>query len=318
MMRRQQLHRLGYTLLEMAAASLGAGILLVGLSSSLMIALRATDTSQTPTSARIKANDALLELEADLEFALAFTEQSAWAVTILVPDQNGDAKLETIRYAWTGTPGDPLTRQYNGGAAAVVLENVHIFQHDLPAPSSNRLTNPGMEAGTQGFEAITGATLSSASTPVHQGSLSLRAVRNSASNESGLRQNVTAQLSKGTPYKLSAWVRKTTQDLPYDVRLQLRLSSTGSGVQTFSAGVFPISSTQFRRVKGTVTPTWSGTLLSAYWECTGVDKFQEIYVDDAELKTHFAANQSVNISLQVGADPQALVQSGVRLLNSPL
>jgi hypothetical protein len=259
-----------------------------------------------------------VELEADLEFALAFTEQSARAVTFLVPDQSGDAKLETVRYAWSGTPGDPLTRQFNGGAVAVVLENVHVFQHDLPAPSSNRLSNPGMEAGTLGWEAIAGASLSSVGSPVHQGSQCLRAVRNSADNESGLRQNVTAQLSRGTRYLQSAWVRKTTQDLPYDVRLQLRLSSTGSGVQTFSAGVFPISSTQFRRVKGTVTPTWSGTLLSAYWECTGVGNIQEIYVDDAELKIQAAANQYVNLSLQVGADSKALVQSGIRLLNSPL
>jgi hypothetical protein len=302
----------------MAAASLGASILLVGLSSSLFIALRATETTATPTSSRIKASEALLELQADLEFAQAFTEQSARAITFLVPDRNGDTRPETIRYAWSGTPGDPLTRQYNGGAAATFLEDVHIFQHDLPALAANRLTNPGMEAGTLGWEATTGSTLSSVSSPIHQGSLCLRSVRNSASNESGLRQAVTTQLAKGTTYQQSAWVRKTTQDVPYDVRLQLRLISTGSGTQTFSAGIFPISSSQFRRVKGTVTPTWSGTLLAAYWECTGVDKIQEIYVDDAVLKIHSEADQSVNVSLQVGADSSALMHSGVRLLNSPL
>lgn len=31
---------------------------------------------------------------------------------------------ETIRYAWSGTPGDPLTRQVDGGLAAVIAEDV--------------------------------------------------------------------------------------------------------------------------------------------------------------------------------------------------
>jgi hypothetical protein len=302
----------------MVAASISASILLAGLSSSLFIALRATETAATPTSSRIKANAALGELQADLEFALAFTEQSPNAIAFLVPDRDGDGQVETLRYAWSGTPGDPLTKQSNGGTVAAILEDVHLFQHDLPAARPNLLANPGMEAGTPNWEATTGATLNSVNSPVHQGGLSALTRRNTASNESGLRQIVTSQLANGTTYQMGGWVRKTTAALPYDVKLQLRLTSTGNGTRTFAAGVFPISSGPFRRVKGFVRPTWSGTLLSAYWECTGVNKIQELVVDDAELRIGSIADQSLTLSLQVGPDPKALLQSGIRLINSPL
>ncbi len=316
--RRLNARPLGYTLIEMVVASLGASILIAGLSSSLFVAMRATDTSQTPTLSRIQANAALLEMQADLEFALAFSEETATAMTFTVPDRDGDLLGETIRYAWSGKPGDPLTRQINGGTVATLVEDVHVFQHDLPSASPNLLSNPDMEAGTMNWEAISGATLNSSTTPVYQGSLSLTAARNSSSSESGLRQNVMSQLVNGTPYQLSAWLRKTDSTAPYHVRLQLRINSTGNGQQVFAADPVAINNSRFRLVKGKVTPSWSGTLQSAYWELTGIDKIQEIHVDDAEFRARFTEDQSVNLLLQVGPDSQAQMSSGVRLLNSPL
>lgn len=123
--------RAGYTLAELVVALLGASVLMVGLSSTLFIALQASDTSTTPTTATIDGNEALSELLSDMEFALSFSEQTATAITFSVPDRDGDSNPETIRYAWSGTPGDPLTRQYNGGTVATLVDNVHDFQHDL-------------------------------------------------------------------------------------------------------------------------------------------------------------------------------------------
>jgi hypothetical protein len=257
-------------------------------------------------------------MQSDLEFALAFSEQTATAMTFTVPDRDGDLLAETIRYAWSGTPGDPLTRQINEGAVATMLEDVHVFQHDLPSASPNLLSNADMEAGTLNWEAISGATLNSSTTLIHQGNLSLTATRNTSSNESGLRQSVMPVLTNGTPYQLSAWVRKSTANAPYDVRLQLRINSTGNGQQVFATDPMPINNSRFLLVKGSVTPIWSGTLQSAYWECTGIDKIQEIHVDDAKLCVRFTEDQFVNLLLQVGPDSQAQMPSGIRLLNSPL
>jgi Tfp pilus assembly protein PilW len=49
----------GYTLLELLVSMLGATVLMVGLSSSIFIALKATDTTNTPSSTIIEGNAAL-------------------------------------------------------------------------------------------------------------------------------------------------------------------------------------------------------------------------------------------------------------------
>ena len=58
------------------------------------------------------------------------------AITFDVADRNhGDPGPETITYAWAGTPGDPLTRQYNGGTIVNLQEDVQEFdlRYDLLA-----------------------------------------------------------------------------------------------------------------------------------------------------------------------------------------
>lgn len=242
MSRRAQLpNRGGYTLVELMVAMVGASVLMVGLSSTIFIALKATDTSNTPTSATIEGYSALNDLLSDLEFALSFSEQTPNAITFTVPDRDGDSNPETIRYAWSGTPGDPLTRQYNGGTVATLVEDVHVFQHDLPPPAPNLLSNPGMESGVVDWSAIPGATMQSQSSPVYAGSGTLYAYRNTNNDESGARQDVTSQLSNGTTYEISAWMRKWAAPAPFDVRLQLRVSSTGGGEQLFATDHFVIN-----------------------------------------------------------------------------
>jgi hypothetical protein len=44
-----------------------------------------------------------------------------------VADRNGDDVPETIRYAWSGAVGTPLTRQYNGGTLVYILTDVRQF-----------------------------------------------------------------------------------------------------------------------------------------------------------------------------------------------
>ena len=44
-----------------------------------------------------------------------------------VADRNGDLSDETIRWEWSGTPADPLTRKVNGGAAVNMLDDVYDF-----------------------------------------------------------------------------------------------------------------------------------------------------------------------------------------------
>jgi hypothetical protein len=59
-------------------------------------------------------------------------------IEFTVADRNGDEVDETIHYEWSNTPGDPLTRQYNGGAVVNLLEDVNLFDlsYDLQTIST--------------------------------------------------------------------------------------------------------------------------------------------------------------------------------------
>jgi Carbohydrate binding domain len=310
-------NRGGYMLVELMVAMVGASVLMVGLSSTIFIALKATDTSNTPTSATIEGNAALTDLLSDLEFALSITEQTANAITFTLPDRDGDSNPETIRYAWSGTPGDPLTRQYNGGAVATLTENVHVFQHDLPTPGPNLLSNANMESGTTNWQAIPGCSILSSGT-AHSGSISIEAWRDNQVSNAGVRQIVTSQLLNGTPYEISAWLSKLSNQAPFDAKLQLRINSSGSGEQLFAIDPVVVPVGSWLRAKGTVTPRWSGSLLSAHWEALGVSNFKDLYIDDVVLCFSSNTRQHVNISLQVGPDARSQLHSGRQLINSPL
>ncbi len=312
-----RINRRGSTLLEMIVSLISASVLLIGMGSTMYITLRATDIDATPTAAVVAGNDAVTELLSDIEFAQGFSEQTATAITFTVPDRDGDTITETIRYAWSGTPGDPLTQQVNGGPVTIVVDNVYVFQHDLPAPNPNLLMNPDMESGTTGWEPIPNSYMYSQGSVVHSGAAALYDYK-TGNNNSGVRQNVTAVISNGTEYELQGWMRKWSAAAPFNVKLQLRITSTGSGTQVFASDDIIINNSSFILGKGVVTPTWSGTLVSAYFEACGATQIQEIYLDDASLRTYQLSNQTINVRLQVGSNASALIHAGVGLLNSPL
>jgi hypothetical protein len=115
-------------LLEVAVSLVASAVLLVGLNSAVLVALKASDVSLTPASAALAANACLTEMEADLSYALSITDKKQKTITVVVPDRDdANADPELIRYSWSGTRGDPLLRQYNQGTLATVAENVAAF-----------------------------------------------------------------------------------------------------------------------------------------------------------------------------------------------
>jgi len=123
-----------------AAAILG--ILLTGMASAVMLALRAVPDGKRGASATLVAGRAVEMLAADLFYATAVSTATATELVISVPDRNGDGMPETVRYRWSGTQGDPLTRQLNGGTAATVATNVQEFgltyqKRKVQLPTSN-------------------------------------------------------------------------------------------------------------------------------------------------------------------------------------
>jgi type II secretory pathway pseudopilin PulG len=123
---RNRRRRSGHTLVELVIAVAVSGILVAGLTSTLYVASRAVNVSG-PTRDVLTASAAAADVLGELQYAITFTERSENAVEFTVADRNGDLATETIRYAWSGIAGDPLTRRYNGGTTVTVAEDVHDF-----------------------------------------------------------------------------------------------------------------------------------------------------------------------------------------------
>lgn len=116
--------RPGFTLLELTTSLVVTAIILGALTSAMLLASQIIPNKDGPAEATIAANEIAQQFAGELYYAQTVTERSAKEVRFRVADRDGDLTPETIRYAWSGEPGDPLTRQYNDGGPAAVLDNV--------------------------------------------------------------------------------------------------------------------------------------------------------------------------------------------------
>lgn len=107
--------RRGFTLVELVVALAVTSIVLAGLGSVFVLAARGAEASADDRGAAVAS--ALHLMAADLRDAVRISAAAARDVSFEVADRNGDLANEVIRYTWSGTPGDPLVRTYNGVAA---------------------------------------------------------------------------------------------------------------------------------------------------------------------------------------------------------
>ncbi len=106
--------------------------------SVMLIAVRALSDASNPADTIIRAGEAVELLATELQYAISINSRSATMIEFTVADRSNDEVDETIRYAWSDTPGEPLTRQYNGGTVVNLLEDVHQFDlsYDLQTIST--------------------------------------------------------------------------------------------------------------------------------------------------------------------------------------
>ena len=117
----------GHTLLEVVLALAIVAAIAIGMMGAMLLAQRGTAVAADAGDKTAQQTRAMQMLTTDLGLATAITERTATAVTMTVPDRTGDGQPETVRYAWSGTAGDALTRQFNGGAASIIASNVCQF-----------------------------------------------------------------------------------------------------------------------------------------------------------------------------------------------
>ncbi len=120
-------HRRGFTLLELAASIAVMSVLMGGLASAILLASHAMPDREGPFAATVEGAELAGQIAGELYCARSFTERTSTSVEFAVADRDNDTNLETIRYYWSGTPGDPLTREYNGSGATPVVPAIYEF-----------------------------------------------------------------------------------------------------------------------------------------------------------------------------------------------
>lgn len=120
-----------FTLIELIIAITIMSLLAGAATGMMMFSARQAAQAAEDDQKSFEARDILDEIAIDLSLALNFTETQADAVSLTVPDRNGDGVPESIRYAWIHNEADPrqwyLARQYNGGDAKILADDVRHF-----------------------------------------------------------------------------------------------------------------------------------------------------------------------------------------------
>jgi len=122
----RQFARGGFTLVEVVVSVSVASILFVAIGSIIVLTARAFPAGEHGATGSATVADVLGLLASDAAYAIGISEAEPDAVEFSVPDRDGDALPETIRYEWAGDAGDPLERTYNG-ATAKLLDSIDGF-----------------------------------------------------------------------------------------------------------------------------------------------------------------------------------------------
>ena len=175
-------------------------------------------------------------------------------------------------------PADPL-RVY---AKATVGDSTRIYsvllQPDLPA---NTLANADMESGTANWtgQGLSGTcTLTSRFDTPHGGAAYLE-VTGRSSSSAGPSQDITSVIAYGKTYYVEVWVRGTGGSNGKQVVIEM---DTSNGLQTVSFND-SWSGTNWHRMSGTLTPTWTGTLSAAHLKVCTTSMTLDFHIDDALL-----------------------------------
>lgn len=113
--------------MELVVAMAIMSVVLGSISAAMFITVQALPDGKSAADVAASEFNALEQFATELTYALHFTERSATTVAFTVADRDNDGVPERIRYAWSGSPGDALTRAYNGGTAADFLADVSEF-----------------------------------------------------------------------------------------------------------------------------------------------------------------------------------------------
>ncbi len=136
----------GFTLVEMVVTVAVMSVIMLGIGSAMIIAGHAVPDAGNPAAAGIAAAQVADQITTELQYATAINSYTANVIEFRVADRDGNDVPETIRYEWSGTPGDPLTRQYNSAAPVTMLDDVYEFNLAYDLTTTTTETPQGNES----------------------------------------------------------------------------------------------------------------------------------------------------------------------------
>lgn len=116
-------HR-GFSLLEIVISLTIMSVLVVAMGSALLVATRGMPDSDSPLAENISSARVIDQIAGELQYAFTVVSASTTGIEFIV-ERNGAPV--TINYSWSETAGDPLVRQYDGGASVDILPSVTDF-----------------------------------------------------------------------------------------------------------------------------------------------------------------------------------------------
>lgn len=131
-----------FTLVELVIGMALASVLLAVLAATVMFSAQALPGANDPAMVTLEAGKALDKIAAEVETAIYISKIDAKTIAFTVAPRNGDAIPERIVYAWSGVPGQPLTRTYNGGPPQTAVDSVYSFNL-VQNPQSETESYPG-------------------------------------------------------------------------------------------------------------------------------------------------------------------------------
>jgi len=159
-----------------------------------------------------------------------------------------------------------------------LLNGTPIGISDLPLWDAEQIVNPDMGDGTTAWDAYycnLSLDAESSDTP-----WSIRVVGR-WTTISGPCQAIDQVIQSGETYTLSADVRTWTD---INMRIDICVESSGSGTQRFSTPWRDVDEDHWSTIEGNVTPTWTGSLISAYFLVRSEYRTNGFRFDDASLR----------------------------------
>ncbi|MBX3358941.1 MAG: hypothetical protein KF745_11005 [Phycisphaeraceae bacterium] len=109
----------------MLAAAI-VGILVATLGSVMLISAKAIDQSATVAGRQLSAASVIDDIKADIQVASQIDDASSIAISLVVPDRDGDGKPDSVRYEWSKS-SRLLTRTHNSGTPVPIAREVQEF-----------------------------------------------------------------------------------------------------------------------------------------------------------------------------------------------